>query len=157
LNNLYLDLDIKSSGELAIKNNIAEMYLQTDLKLNGPALQPNVGGALEILDGKFKYFHVKFENAKGLIDFRDPTHGPYVDVTASKEFTQRFTSATVTAHILGFSDNLQLLFTSDAGLEKRDILSLVFTGNLPGEGTAFTSTQIAGTVLASQLSSILQG
>lgn len=153
LNRLQLDLSIRSPGELAIKNNVAKMFLRTDLYLKGPATKPQISGALEVLEGEFHYFKIDFENARGTVDFRG--NRPYVDVIATKEFVERFNTINVSVHIQGFTDNLQLSFSSDTGLEKRDILALVFTGALPG-GSGFTSTQLAGSVLASQLTSILQ-
>jgi autotransporter translocation and assembly factor TamB len=155
MDKLRLDLRIKSPGELAIKNNVAEMFLQSDVRLTGRASQPSVSGALEVLEGSFHYFKIDFQNAKGTIDFRDPSRGPYVDVTASKEFSESFSTVTVFLNIKGYTDNLRLNFTSDAGLEKRDIIALIFTGSLRGS-SSFTGTQLAGAVLASQLTSFLQ-
>ncbi len=155
LEKLKLDLTVRSPGELAIRNNVARMYLQADLKVRGSSSKPTVAGALEVLEGEFHYFKTQFENARGTSDFRDPRHGPYVDITASKEFTETGNTVTISAQIRGFTDNLRLNFTSDSGLEKRDILALVFTGSLRGS-TSFTGTQLAGAVLASQLTSLLQ-
>lgn len=150
---LKLDLRIKSPGELAIKNNVAQMYMQSDLRVTGSANKPVVGGALEILDGEFHYFKIDFQNARGTIDFRNAR--PYVDVTANKEFVQSASTVNITVTIKGFTDNLQINFTSDSGLERRDIISLIFTGSLGG-GTSYAGTQLAGSVLASQLTSLLQ-
>jgi len=156
LQNLMLNLTIKSPGELAIKNNVAKMYLQSDIHLRGHATKPEVSGAMEVLDGTFNYFKISFQDARGYIDFRDPKHGPYVDVTARKEFVRRNGSINVLVQIQGFTDNLKINFTSDVGLEKRDILALIFTGALPGEASGFTTTQLAGSVLISQLNSLLE-
>lgn len=155
MKHLNLDLNIKNSGELAIKNNIARMFLQSDLQVKGPALKPKVLGAMEVLEGKFNYFRINFDNAKGVVDFRNQNRA-YVDITASKEFAQQLSTINVVVHIQGYLDNLQINFTSDSGLEKRDILALVFTGSLPGEGGEITSTKLASSIVASQLSGILQ-
>ncbi|MCE9625680.1 MAG: translocation/assembly module TamB domain-containing protein, partial [Deltaproteobacteria bacterium] len=132
LDRIRLALRIKSPGELAIKNNIALMYLATDLKVTGPASQPDIQGEIQILDGAFNYFKIAFENARGYIDFRGPKTQPYVDVTATKEVLRNLGSVNVTAQIVGYLDNLQLNFLSDSGLPKRDILAMVFTGGSPG-------------------------
>lgn len=155
LEKILLDLSIKSPGELAIKNNVARMFLATDLKVTGPAKQPEVQGEIQILDGDFTYFKISFENARGYVDFRGPKTQPYVDVTASKEVLRNLGTVNVTAQIVGYLDNLQLNFLSDSGLPKRDILAMVFTGAPPGE-TGSSSSSLASSVIASQIAGFLQ-
>jgi translocation and assembly module TamB len=155
LERLRLDLRVKSPGELAIKNNVARMYLATDLKVTGPAKQPDVQGEIQILDGAFNYFKIAFENARGYIDFRGPRTQPYVDVTATKEVLRNLGTVNVTAQIVGYLDNLQLNFLSDSGLSKRDILAMVFTGAPPGQ-TGTSSSSLASSVIASQIAGFLQ-
>jgi autotransporter translocation and assembly factor TamB len=155
--NLKLDLSVKSPGELQIKNNIAEIDLKSDLKITGTKAKPVYEGAVEVLDGKFNYFRLNFENAKGYIDFRNPQQGhPYVDMTAQKLFERPSEDIQVAAHVTGYTDNLQLSFTSDPPLEKREILALVFTGALPEERRSISGANIASSVLASQLTSVLE-
>ncbi len=155
LSKIQLALGIKSSGDLAIKNNVAEIFMIADLKLSGPAESPKVLGELQVVDGEVHYFKINFESARGFVDFRSPKEEPYVDITASKEFLESFGTVTVGVNVQGFLNNLQINFSSDAGLNKREILSLVFTGALPGEGRSLSGGEIAGAVVASQLSGIL--
>lgn len=155
--NLNLDLRIKSPGELLIRNNIAEIYLKSDLHITGNKSNPKYEGALEVLEGKFQYFKLNFDNAKGFIDFRDSNSGqPYVDVSAQNLFQRPSEEIRVTAHIQGYADNLQLSFGSDPPLEKREILALVFTGALPEEGQRISGANIASSVLASQITSVIE-
>ena len=155
--NLRLDLTVKSPGELQIKNNIAEIDLKADLKITGTKEKPVYEGAVEVVDGKFSYFRLNFENAKGYIDFRNPQKGhPYIDMTAQKLFERPSEDIQVIAHVTGYTDNLQLSFNSDPPLEKREILALVFTGALPEERRSISGANIASSVLASQLTSVLE-
>jgi len=154
--NITLDLKIKSPGELAIKNNVAEMYFSSDLTLTGDVENPKISGALEVLDGKFEYFTVSFAGAQGVIDFRDPKKGPYVDVTVQKEFEISFDTINVTAHIQGFANNLQLEFASIPPLNRRDLIALVLTGVPPGDARSLTGPNLATSLLAAQLSQVLQ-
>ncbi|HKX12615.1 MAG TPA: translocation/assembly module TamB domain-containing protein [bacterium] len=155
LNRIRLDLKVKSPGELAIKNNIAEMYLSTDLEVKGPAAAPVVQGEIQVLDGSFHYFKIAFDNARGYVDFRGPRTQPYVDITATKEVLRNFATVNVTANIIGYLDNLQLNFTSDSGLSKRDVLSMVFTGGAPG-GSQVSNASLASSVIAGQIAGYLQ-
>lgn len=157
LKDIVLDLVIRSPGELAVKNNIARIFFKSDLRVTGPATQPKVSGALAVLDGEFHYFTVDFQGATGLIDFRDPKRGPYVNVDLTKNYASSFTDITALVHIEGFTDNLQLTFSSNPPLERRDLMALVFTGVLPGEARRnLSGTNLASTVIASQLSQVIQ-
>ncbi|MCP5468121.1 MAG: translocation/assembly module TamB [Deltaproteobacteria bacterium] len=153
---LWLDLRIQSPGELAVKNNIAQMYFRSDLRIDGRASNPQIRGALEVLEGKFKYFTVEFENARGMIDFRNYQKGPYINIEVSKEFQNNFETATVIARIVGFTENLNLRFFSSPPLSRRDILALVFTGALPGSRRGLSGSNIATSVLGSQLTQLVQ-
>jgi autotransporter translocation and assembly factor TamB len=156
--NLNLDLKIRSTGELLIKNNAAELYLKSDLKIGGTKAKPTYAGTLEILDGQIHFFKLNFENAKGYIDLSNRSQdSPYVDITTQHLFERPTEEIQVTARVEGYSNNLQLSFNSNPPLEKRDILALVFTGALPEEHQQISGTSIASSVLASQLTSVLQG
>lgn len=153
-----LDLRIKSPGELMVKNNVAEIYLKSDVKVTGTKAHPIYEGALSVLDGKFNFFKVNFENAKGFIDFRNPTKAiPYVDIIANKTFDQTTENVVVNAKIEGYTDNLNLYFESNPPLEKREILSLMFTGYLPDAQQGLSGANIASSVLASQVAGLLEG
>jgi len=158
LENLKLDLKIRSPGELQVKNNVATIDLKSDLKITGTKAKPIVTGAIEVLDGKFHYFRLDFENAKGIIDFRDPNKPyPYLNITADKAFDRPTESVLVNLLVEGYTDNLQLSFNSNPPLEKQEIMALVFTGALPNEQKNIPGANIASTVIASQLTSVLAG
>ncbi len=152
-----LDLRIKSPGELMIKNNFAEIYLKSDLRITGTKGKPVYEGALSVVDGTINFFKVNFENAKGFIDFRNPSKGiPYIDISANKNFDKTSDNVLVTAKIEGYTDNINLSFESNPPLEKREILTLLFTGYLPEAQQNISGANIASSVLASQLTSVLE-
>lgn len=155
--NIKLDLNVRSPGELAVKNNVARIFFNADLKVTGTTSDPKFSGALEVLDGKLHYFTVDFESARGSIDFRDPKKGPYVDLTFQKTYQTSFDTTTVDVQIQGFTDNLQMQFFSNPPLERRDIMALVFTGVLPGDAqNRLSGGNLASTVIASQISQVIQ-
>ncbi len=158
LSHMRLDLRIQSPGELMVKNNIAELYLKSDLHVTGTKEKPAFQGAIEVLDGKIHYFKINFENAKGYVDFRDPARGgPYIDVAGEKLFERLTEDIQVNAHVTGFTDNLQLSFNSNPPLEKREVLALLLTGALPEESRQISGANIASSVLASQFTSVFEG
>src|SRR4030095_11382214 len=155
---IQLDLKIKSSGELEVKNNVAELFLRADLAIGGTKAKPTYTGVLEILEGEFHYFKLNFENAKGYIDLRNRYQDhPYVDLTATRLFERPSEQIEVTLKVEGYTNNLEISFASNPPLEKRDIIGLVFTGALPGERSQISGASIASSVLASQLTSVLEG
>lgn len=152
-----VDLRVKSPGELMVKNNLAEIYLKSDLHILGTKAKPVFEGALSVLDGQINFFKINFENAKGFIDFRNPVKGvPYVEITANKNFDRVSENPVVTAKLEGYTDNLNLSFDSNPPLEKREILSLIFTGYLPEQQQNIAGANIASSVIASQVTSFLE-
>ncbi len=152
---LKLDLKIKSPGDLVIRNNLAEIYLKSDLHITGSKENPLYEGNIEVLEGKFNYFKINFEDAKGFINLKNHETYPYVDITAQKLFEKPSGNIRVEAHIQGYTDNLRLTFASDPPYEKREILALIFTGALPEEKQSISGSSLASTVVASQLTSVL--
>ncbi len=154
---LYLDLKIQSPGELEVKNNVAELALKTDLRVTGTQQNPVYQGAVEVLDGRLHYFKINFDNAKGYLDFRNPSQGePYIDIIGQTLFETLTEEIQINAHVTGYTSNLQLAFTSNPALEKKEILSLLFTGTLPGERQQISGANIASSILASQLTSVIE-
>jgi hypothetical protein len=157
LKDINLDLQIRSPGELTIRNNVARIFFKSDLKVTGPALHPKVSGALTVLDGQLHYFTVVFQGATGIIDFREPQRGPFVNIELTKNYASSFTDLTAIVRIEGFTDNLQLNFSSNPPLDRRDLMALVFTGSLPGDARRnISGANLASSMVAFQLSQLVQ-
>lgn len=155
LKDIRLDLRVRSPGDLAVRNNIANIHFNADMRAKGTLGNPQIRGALEVLEGTFHYFTVDFEDAQGTIDFRGDPKGPYVDIKLEKEY-EAVENIIVQVLIQGFTENLQMNFTSNPPLKRQDLLALVFTGALPGGRRSLSGENLARTVLLSQLSAILQ-
>ena len=156
--NIQLDLRVRSTGELKVKNNVAELFLRADLAIWGTKAKPTYTGILEVLEGEFHYFKLNFDNAKGIIDLRNVSQGhPYVEFTAQRLFDRPTEQIEVILKVEGYTNNLEISFNSNPPLEKRDIIGLIFTGAMPGERSQISGASIASSVLASQLTSILEG
>lgn len=154
LDKIKLNVRVKSPGEVAIKNNLAQIFLNTDIQLIGTVGKPDFFGNVEVLDGTFKYFKVEFDNASGLINFRKEKTS--IDITTVKVFERLNDIITVNAHIQGPIDNLRVIFRSDPPMERRDILALMFTGTFGEDKRRFASRDLASTVIAGQLTNLLE-
>src|SRR4030095_2613077 len=123
---IQLDLRVKSTGDLEIKNNVAELFLKADMVIGGSKAKPTYTGVLEILEGEFHYFKLNFDNAKGYIDLRNRSQDhPYVDFTAQRLFERPSDQIEVTLKVEGYTNNLEISFSSNPPLEKRDIIGLI--------------------------------
>lgn len=143
----HLDLTVRSSGDLEIKNNVGEIWLNVDVNVRGTKKKPLVSGAIETVEGTVHYLGLGFDITKGFIEFRDRYSKPYMEVYAQKEVT--LYSVNLLLH--GPIDNLalDLSATSPTGsLEKRDVVSLLLFGATSAERTR-TSQNAGSNVSAS--------
>ncbi|MCB1215113.1 MAG: translocation/assembly module TamB domain-containing protein [Deltaproteobacteria bacterium] len=153
LEDFLLDLTVRSPGELAIKNNVAQIFFNSDLTISGSFKNPKVKGALEVLEGSFQYFTVEFETEQGRIEFRDGE--PYVDIVLRRDIESSLETFIVRGHVQGYADNLRLDFSSDPPLDQQRLLALVITGALPGQSRSLNAANLGAAVIAGQLSSLL--
>jgi len=157
IDNIGLNLKVRSPGELSVKNNLAQLFLKTDLEVYGTVKNPKYKGLLEIIDGHFNYFNVEFENAQGYVDFKDNPQKTYIDMKADRNFERFNDLITVSAHIQGDTENPLLTFRSNPPMDRKDILSLIFTGTFPGDNRLASSSNLASNVLVSQLTTFFEG
>ncbi|EKD42569.1 MAG: hypothetical protein ACD_73C00100G0001, partial [uncultured bacterium] len=151
---LALNINLKSSGEFLIDNNIGRIALKGDLNINGPVARPSVLGTIDVLDGDIKAFGLNFENASGFINFdAQKPLTPYIDFQA----TQEIQNYLVKALIRGYQDNLSLSFESQPALNHNEVISLIAFGQTPDQLNQSNKNLFSRAAIASQLVSLLQG
>lgn len=154
-----LDLRVKNSGDLYIKNNVGEIWMRTDLDVKGTGAKPKVGGAVEVIEGEVHYLGINFDITRGFIEFRERAESPYMEVVAQKEINVY----NVTIEVHGYTDNLaiDLSATSPTGpLDKRDVISLIAFGMTEKEReqiAAQTGGQFGIAMAAQQLTHVVEG
>jgi hypothetical protein len=154
-----LDLRIKNSGDLYIKNNVGEIWMRADLDVKGTRAKPKVGGAVEVIEGEVHYLGINFDITRGFIEFRERAESPYMEVVAQKEINVY----NVTIEVHGYTDNLaiDLSATSPTGpLDKRDVISLIAFGMTEREREqmeAQTGGQFGISMAAQQLTHVVEG
>ena len=125
--NPHLDLHIRNSGDLFVRNNVGDIGLRADLYIKGTRKKPLVGGAVEVTEGEVHYMGLEFDISRGFIEFREKVDNPYLEVVAEKEIN----IYNVTLEVHGDINNLSidLSATSPTGpLDKKDIISLIAFG-----------------------------
>lgn len=151
--NMNLDLDVKSSGEFLIQNNLADLSLKTNLHVAGTLSAPAIDGAIDVLDGQIHAFGIDFEQATGFVNFtRARGLNPYVEFQAAHEIQDY----EIRTKIRGYLDNLAMNLDSTPGLNQNDIISLVAYGRTPDQLTKADQNFFSTTAIASQVVGLLQ-
>jgi autotransporter translocation and assembly factor TamB len=152
----HLNLIVKNSGDIRIQNNIADIFLQSDLQIGGTYGRPRVGGALTVTEGEVRYLGNDFTLNEGRLEFIDPSRRePYLTLVAEQEIPPDYT---VFVEVKGFLSNLEVSLTSSPALPKEEIFSLITVGmtqeELEEAGRSRGSVA-AGRILAEEISTVV--
>lgn len=141
LDNLTLDVTIRSRENFIVDTNLAAMEIHPDIRIQGTPLSPVVSGRSTIDPGTLQHYNKTFTLTRGYIDFVNPYEiKPELDIQAGHEVRDWNILLSVT----GPPDALVLSLSSDPELEKADITSLLLRGKTTTElissegGTTFS-------------------
>ena len=152
-----LDLRVRNTGDLLIRNNVGDIWLNADMVLKGTSSRPSAEGSITVTEGKVKYLGLNFEITRGFMELRAQYDVPYIEVTAEREID----IYTINLTLFGNIDNLllDLNTTSPSGTYgKRDSLVLLLTGQPPTvtAGGSFGS-EFSGAVVGGGVTQVLSG
>jgi hypothetical protein len=151
-----INFHINNTGELAIRNNIGEIWLKMDITATGNTAHPMISGIIETNEGKIHYLGKNFAITKGFIEFRDPYTNPYMEITAEHE-VPTIPDLVIVAVLHGRANNLVLDLSSTKPLERRDIISLLLFGVTEQEvRDAQLSMGLAPSIVASQITHVIE-
>lgn len=156
--NPKMNLHVRNAGDMRIKNNVGDIWLNTDVNVRGTRLHPTMSGSIETVEGEIHYLGIIFDISRGFIEFREKYVEPYIEIRAQKEIGVY--NVDLTLH--GLTDNLQLdlTATSPSGpLEKRDVVSLIVFGVTEQERVAAAQKaggQFATSMVAQSLTSLIE-
>jgi translocation and assembly module TamB len=155
LQNLRLNVDIRSNNGLVINNELAQVRGSLRLTLRGTPAYPSLTGRVEANEGTIFFRGNRFEITHAYADFIDRNRiNPVLEIRAEADVkTYR-----LIMDATGTLDNFVLNITSDPPMSTVDILSLLTTGMAEtGTATSQRETQMAGMSAASVLSENLTG
>jgi hypothetical protein len=155
LQNLRLNIDIRSNNGLVIDNELARVNGSFRLTLRGTPAYPSLTGRAEAGDGTIFFRGNRFVISHAYADFIDRNRiNPVLDIRAEADVkTYR-----LILDATGTLDNFSLNITSDPPMSTVDILSLLTTGMTDtGSPNAERESQMAGMSAASVLSENLTG
>ena len=125
LNNLHLDVHVRSAPELTVQTSLAKLSGDVDLRLKGTALTPILLGRVNIAQGDFKINGQKYFLERGDITFANPVRvDPLLDVEAKT----RVRDFDITIGLHGTLERLSTTYRSDPPLTSEDIISLLTLG-----------------------------
>ncbi len=154
--NTHLNLVIRNTGDLAIRNNVGDIWLNTNVTVTGTAAHPHIAGVIEATEGKIHYLGREFTITRGYVEFRDPYTNPYLEISADHEVVA-MPDTVVTAMLHGNIDNLKLDLSSTKAMEQKDLIAvLMFGTSETATGDTQWSSGFGPQVLASQLTSMVE-
>lgn len=123
-----LDLNVRTENPISVNNSMMDLNLVADLQLSGDLLRPSADGKVQTSGTQSKVFFKNSEyqinKAELLFNGRKPITKPDFDVAASSTIA----NYKVTAKAFGTPENFTFDLSSDPGLSKQNILSLIAFG-----------------------------
>lgn len=130
LNNIKLDVSVRTAPELQMKTAVARLSGNADLRLRGSAARPSVLGRVDILEGDATFNGIKFRLERGDITFANPVAiAPQVNLQATTHVRNYDLDVTVT----GTPERLNVNYRSEPPLPKSDIIALLALGRTTQE------------------------
>jgi len=127
-----LNLAVRGPDALRVRNNVANLQGDVSLTVRGTLARPVIFGEVDLDPGGTLVFSDnEYEVQRGSLTFSNPNRvDPVIDLVAQTE-VQGFG---ITLNIGGTLERPDIHFASDANLADLEIVSLIATGQRPGEG-----------------------
>ena len=139
LENMKLDIQVRSSDATAIQTSLAEnLQVDADLHIRGTAASPGVLGRVTITEGQLAFFGATYAVNTGTIAFYNPVRvEPILDL--SLETSAK--GVDVVLRVTGPVDNMKLSYTSDPPLQFQEIIGLLAAGKAPTSDPTLLANQ----------------
>jgi translocation and assembly module TamB len=125
---LNLDIGLNTENPINVTNSMMDLYLLGDLQVTGDAMRPSADGKVLAAGTQSKVFFKNSEysitKAEFLFNGRKSITKPDFDISASSIIA----NYKVTAKAFGSPDSFTFDLSSDPGLSKQNILSLIAFG-----------------------------
>ena len=125
---LNLDIGLNTENPINVTNSMMDLYLLGDLQVTGDAMRPSADGKVQAAGTQSKVFFKNSEysiaKAEFLFNARKSVTKPDFDISA----TSIIANYKVTAKAFGNPDSFTFDLSSDPGLSKQNILSLIAFG-----------------------------
>ena len=155
---VFLDIDVKSDGNVWMRTKMIEVEAGLDLHLGGELTAPELTGRAELFEGgKLTFRDVEYVMRRGTLEFLDLERiNPYIVLTADTHVEDY----DITLHLEGTMDDFEYRLTSAPSLSQEDIISLLLTGQTLtelGESGQDVGTAATGDMAANYFAGALTG
>jgi translocation and assembly module TamB len=139
LENMRLDVRVRSSSALALQSSVAQnLQMTADLHLRGSMAHQGVLGRVTITEGKLVFFGSTYTVNTGTIAFYNPLRiEPILDLSLET----RTQGVNVVLKVTGPIDNMNISYTSDPPLQFQEIVNLLATGTTPTSDPTLLANQ----------------
>ncbi|MDO8518638.1 MAG: translocation/assembly module TamB domain-containing protein, partial [Deltaproteobacteria bacterium] len=149
----HLDLDVASSGEFEIRNNLADLILNGRLNLKGTVQDPTAAGTINVSEGNIHAVGIEFKDARGFVTFVPARKfTPYIEFTGSEDIQ----TYEIRVKLAGYTDNLNMTLESSPALSQNEIVSLIVYGRTPDQLVESQRNLFSSVAIASQLVGLIQ-
>lgn len=153
LKDFHLDLDITSTGEFEIRNNLAELILNGRLNLKGTVADPAPTGTINVVEGEIHAVGIEFKDARGFATFvPSKKFKPYIEFTGAENIQ----NYEIKVKLSGYTDNLNMALDSSPALNQNEIVSLIVYGRTPDQLVQTQQNLFSSVAVASQIVGLLQ-
>jgi translocation and assembly module TamB len=141
LDNMKLDIRIRTSSSMAVRTSMAQnLQADADLRIRGTASQPSVIGRVSITEGELVFFGSTYTVNSGTISFYNPVRvEPVLDISLGTQAK----GVDVVLRVTGPVDNMKLSYTSDPPLQFQEIVQLLAAGKTPTSDPTLVANQPA--------------
>ena len=139
LDNMKLDIRVRSTGATAVQSSLAEnLQADADLHIRGIASNPGVLGRVTINQGQLIFFGATYTVNTGTIGFYNPVRiEPILDLSLETKAK----GVDVVLRVTGNVDNMKLSYTSDPPLQFQEIVALLAAGTTPTSDPTLLANQ----------------
>lgn len=130
--NVRFDIRLIAPSTLSIDNDQARVVASADLTMRGTLDRPLLFGHAEIERGEVEFEGRRYLVTRGSLDFANAGRiQPFFDIEAETRVRVPGQTYRVTMRMAGTTERLQPQFTSDPPLQTLDILTLLFSDQVP--------------------------
>jgi translocation and assembly module TamB len=139
LDNMRLDIRVRSSNALAVQASLAQnLQSDADIRIRGTASQPGVLGRVTINEGQLVFFGSTYTVNSGTISFYNPTR---IEPVLNISLETKAKGVDVNLNVTGPIDNMKLSYTSDPPLQFQEIVGLLASGKTPTSDPTILANQ----------------
>lgn len=135
IGNARLAINLHSSGDLSVENNIANIQLDGALAVDGILKKPELKGKISVLSGTFKipFLRGQYETDTGSIDF-DRTKKPFLTLEGNTSIEDNYgDEVLIKLKLSGPIDKVTIQLSSLPEMEQGQILMLLASGKTTQE------------------------